>query len=257
MAKITRDEVPLWYSESGSGPCVLFHTGGGGDGRMWEMAGYTEVITGCRQIVFDHRGHGRSGRPKDVESHRLGEYVADVIAVLDAAAADRAVLIGYSSGAAIAYATAAAHPDRCSGVVGIGGLGPPDDVSMGRPSLVDKLRARGTRSIIEEMAAGEEEPCPRWLIDNLSATDSEMFAFQLEGWASAPTEWATFPGISQPTLIICGEHEDDGEVELAASMLADGKATVVPGYGHLQTFWHAEVTGPLIRDFLVSRGLLA
>jgi pimeloyl-ACP methyl ester carboxylesterase len=224
---------------------------------MWEMAGYTDVIGGCRQILLDHRGHGRSGRPSDVERHQLDEYVADVIAVLDAAHVEQAVLVGYSAGAVIAYATAAAHPDRCSGIVGIGGLGPPDEQVMGQsPRLVRELREQGTRWVMEEMASSENEPCPQWLVDNLSETDAEMFVLQLEGWASAPTEWAVFPKITAPTFIVCGEHEDAGEASLAASRLADGTAVVLPGYGHLQAFWHGEVTAPLIRDFLVSHHLL-
>jgi pimeloyl-ACP methyl ester carboxylesterase len=223
---------------------------------MWQMAGYTDNIGACHQILFDHRGHGRSGRPTNVEDHRLEEYVADVIAVLDAVGVDRAVMIGYSFGASVVYAAAGAYPDHCSAVVGIGGLRPPDDVSAKRPSIIDRLRERGTRAIIEEMAAEEDEPCPTWLVDNLSTTDAEMFALQLEGCLNAATEWEHFSLITAPALIVCGELEDDGEAALAASTLVNGTAIVLPGYGHLQAFWHGEVTAPMIRDFLTSNGLL-
>jgi pimeloyl-ACP methyl ester carboxylesterase len=224
---------------------------------MWQMAGYTDVIGGCHQILLDHRGRGRSGRPTRVEDHRLEEYIGDVIAVLDAVEVDRAVLIGYSFGASVVYATAAANPERCSAVVGVGGLSSPDDVSTERPLIADLMRKQGTRAIIEGIAANEDEPCPTWLMDNLSTTDAEMFALQIEGCLNAATEWTHFPLIAAPTLIVCGELEDDGEAALAASTLANGTAIVLPGYGHLQVFWHGEVTAPLIRDFLVSNGLLA
>lgn len=256
MPEITRNGVRLFFAQSGSGTTVLFHTGGAGDGQMWQMAGYTDVIGGCRQILFDHRGRGRSGRPPKLADHRLEEYVADVIAVLDAVGSDQAVIIGYSFGASVAYATAAAHPDRFSAVVGIGGLDPPDKVSTARPQTVDQLRERGTRAIIEEMAAGEDEPCPTWLLDNLSQTDPEMFALQIEGCQGAATEWVHFPRIVAPTLVVCGEREDDGEADLAASTLLKGTAIVLPGYGHLQAFWHGEVTAPLILGFLGSTGAL-
>lgn len=177
------------------------------------------------------------------------------MAVLDAVGANRAVIIGYSFGAAVAYATAAAHSDRFSAVVGIGGLDPPD-VSTTRPEMIDLLREHGTRAVIERMAAEEEEPCPAWLVDNLSSTDAEMFALQIEGCLEGATEWTHFPLIDAPTLVVCGEHEDGGEAALAASTLVDGTAIVLPGYGHLQAFWHGEVTAPLIREFLESHGLL-
>src|SRR5579863_5734209 len=91
MPEISRNGVTIFFSQSGEGVPVLFHTGGAGDGRMWQMAGYTEVLSGCHQILLDHRGRGRSGRPTNVEEHRMEEYVRDVIAVLDAVDATPAV----------------------------------------------------------------------------------------------------------------------------------------------------------------------
>ena len=32
--------------DAGSGAVVLLHAGGGGDGRMWELAGYTAALAG-------------------------------------------------------------------------------------------------------------------------------------------------------------------------------------------------------------------
>lgn len=255
MPEIMREEVQLFFSQSGEGFPVLFHTGGAGDGRMWQMAGYTEILGGCNQILLDHRGRGRSGQPRALEDHSMEEYVKDVIAVLDAAGVARAALIGYSFGASVAYATAATYPEYCSAVVGIGGIRTPDVISTERPPIIDSLRERGTRTIIEEMASEESEPCPPWLVDNLSSTDAEMFALQIEGCLSATSDWEHFLHIQAPTLIVCGELEDDGEAALAASTLKQGAAVVLPGYGHLQTFWHAEVTAPLIRSFLIAEVL--
>jgi pimeloyl-ACP methyl ester carboxylesterase len=255
---LRRDGVELSYSQSGEGPALLFHTGGGGDGRMWEMAGYTDVLGGARQILLDHRGHGRSGCPEGVEDHRIDEYVSDVIAVLDSVDAERAILVGYSAGAFVAYHTAAAHPDRCSAVVGIGGVALPNETYESSLSRIDRVRQVGMRATMQHMAASEDEPCPSWLLENLSSTNSEMFALLLEAWLDARSEWELFPMITAPTLIICGEHEDvQGETALAASTVQDGKAVLLREFGHLQAFWHGEITAPLIRDFLVSKGLLA
>jgi pimeloyl-ACP methyl ester carboxylesterase len=237
---------------------VFFHTGGCGDGRMWELAGYTKALAGCRAILFDHRGHGLSDCPEGVESHHIEEYVADVIAVLDAADAEKAVLLGYSSGATTAYFTAAAHPDRCAAVVGLGGIGSPGEDFAGWRPLIDAVRSRGTAATIEAMATGEPEPPPAWLVEHLSSTSTEMFASLMEGWLDAPTEWGMLERITAPTLIVCGEHEDaDGQAALAASTMREADAVVLPAFGHLQTFWHTEITAPLIRGFLASKGLLA
>src|SRR5215469_15955223 len=105
-----RARVRLHYEDTGSGPTVLLHTGGRGDRRMWELAGYTAPLGGYRTLLMDHRGHGLSDCPPEVSAHRLGEYVADVIAVLDAAGVAPVSLVGYSAGAQIAYAVAHQHP---------------------------------------------------------------------------------------------------------------------------------------------------
>jgi pimeloyl-ACP methyl ester carboxylesterase len=100
------------------------------------------------------------------------------------------------------------------------------------------------------------EPAPPWLIDNLAETSGEIFALTLDAWARATGAWEVIRKIQVPTLIAWGEDEEEGaETELAAARLPDGEAAVLPGFGHLQTFWHAEVTAPLVLDFLAARGI--
>lgn len=254
MPVLARDGVRLHYTEVGSGPAVFWHTGAGGDGSMWQKAGYLELLPGRRHILFDHRGHGRSGQPAGLEAHRLSEYQADVIAILEAARIDKAAVVGYSDGARVLYSLAAEHPERIAAVVGIGGVDSPTDTNEWRRMEAREVRQRGFRSGLEEMSSGETEPAPTWLMENLGATPTEMFALELDGWADAPTEYQHFQRIQAPTLIICGELENpDGSAELAVEALRDGRAVVIPGFGHLQAFWRADVTGPLLRDFLAER----
>jgi pimeloyl-ACP methyl ester carboxylesterase len=248
---ITRNGVRLHYTDTGSGPAVFFHTGGGGDGTMWQTAGYLDALPGRRHLLFDHRGHGQSDKPIDLEAHRIAEYIADVIAVLDSAGVDRAAMIGYSDGARILYALAARHPERVTAMVGIGGVHHPDETNDYRRDLAAQTRQAGVRGFAERMSASETEPAPPWLIENLATTSTEMFVLELEAWADAPTDCEYFPRIEAPTLIVCGESENtDGAAELATAALAIGEAAVFPGFGHLQAFWRTDVTAPKIGDFL-------
>ncbi len=253
MPYVRRAGVRLHYVEAGSGPAVLLHTGGGGDGRMWELAGYTAALAGYRRLLLDHRGHGRSDCPPQLSAHRVGEYAADVIAALDAAGVGRAALVGYSAGAHVACAVAHHYPERVSAVVGIGGVGAPGDDDSGWAERAAQVRAGGMRAAMEELAAEESEPAPGWLLDNLAETRSEMFALLLEAWASEPTAWADFPHVQAPTLIICGENEEPGAARnaaLAAQTLPHGTSAVLPGLGHLQAFWRTDQTLPPLTDFL-------
>jgi pimeloyl-ACP methyl ester carboxylesterase len=251
MGTAVRNGVRLYYSDSGAGPAVFFHTGGGGDGTMWKAAGHVDGLPGWRHLLFDHRGHGRSDKPEELEAHRIDEYIADVIAVLDHAGVDRAAMVGYSDGARLIYSLAARHPERVAAIVGIGGVGLPSDTNDYRLEIATGVRQAGVRTYVEEMSAGETEPAPEWLIENLAATSSDMFALELEGWADSSTECDDFPLIMAPTLILCGERENtDGAAEMAAQALPRGGAVVMPGFGHLQAFWRTDLTVPIISDFL-------
>jgi len=254
---VERHGVRLHYADRGSGPAMLLHTGGGGDSRTWELAGYTEVLRGYRHLLLDHRGHGRSDEPVGLAAHAIDEYVADVIAVLDHASVDRAVLLGYSSGADVLYRTAAAHPDRCLAVVGIGAIPTPFDEPGPSLERAADVRQVGMRALMEGVSAQESEPAPGWLIDNLAQTPADMFAHMLEAWADTPSVLADFPAITAPTLLICGENEvADGDVARVLALLAAGAAVVMPGFGHLQTSWHSEKTAPIILDFLQTHGIV-
>ena len=65
-----------------------------------------------RVITFDGRGNGRSDRPIDPEAYREEEFAADALAVMDATATERAVLVSLSRGAERSLLLAADNPER-------------------------------------------------------------------------------------------------------------------------------------------------
>ena len=90
--------------------------------ELWDPAGpgafHRRLAQDLRLIVYDRRGQGASsgGEPATVE-----EDVADLVAVLDAAGAARATVVGTSQGGATAIALASLAPKRLTGLVVIGG----------------------------------------------------------------------------------------------------------------------------------------
>jgi len=46
MTYVDSGGLRLFYSDSGSGPPVLWHTGGCGDSTMWQTAGYVTGLPG-------------------------------------------------------------------------------------------------------------------------------------------------------------------------------------------------------------------
>jgi pimeloyl-ACP methyl ester carboxylesterase/predicted glycosyltransferase len=73
-----------------------------------------------RVVTFDGRGNGLSDRPREASAYAQREFVADSVAVLDAAGVDNALAVGLSRGALRALLLADAHPDRVSGACLIG-----------------------------------------------------------------------------------------------------------------------------------------
>lgn len=246
-----RGGLRLVFDDLGDGMPVFFHTGAGGDASMWQRAGYLDALPDRRHVVFDHRGHGRSDMPRRTAQHRPQEYVADVIAVLDACDIARTAFVGYSDGAYLGFALAARHPERISALVAIGASVNPDEDLSARREAADEVRRYGVRARIAAASAAEPEPAPTWLVDNLCATSAEMFALELESWADSPPAGSYLPSITAPTLIVCGEREDLNAVgDLAAAGLPNREAVTLPGLGHLQIFWRADLVAPIIADFL-------
>ncbi|MGC4874731.1 alpha/beta fold hydrolase [Micromonospora sp. DT43] len=67
---------------------------------------------GLRTYALDQRGYSPNARPEAVAAYRIPELVADAVAVLDALGVHAVHLVGHDWGAIVAWAVAAAHPDR-------------------------------------------------------------------------------------------------------------------------------------------------
>ena len=97
---------------------------------------YTSLGEQLRLIQYDGRGTGRSQR--DVSDLSLEAYVGDLDAVVDAAAVERVVLLGYYASAAHAIAWAAQNPERIRGLILFGGA----------TSHLETMRGSGTQALL-------------------------------------------------------------------------------------------------------------
>ena len=110
------DAVPLHVEVSGSGGSVLLAHGFGGSARNFRPQ--LRALRGrYRTILYDARGHARSGAPESAADYTPDWFVSDLGRVLDGAGAERAVVGGLSMGAGVALRFALAHPRRVQGLV--------------------------------------------------------------------------------------------------------------------------------------------
>ena len=119
--RVERDGVRVAWERYGTGDptILLLPTWSIVPARHWK-AQVPFLARRQRVLTFDGRGSGGSDRPVGAEAYGDTEFVADAVAVLDAAGVERAVVAGLSMGAGYAIRLAAEHPDRVLGAVLIG-----------------------------------------------------------------------------------------------------------------------------------------
>ena len=67
-------------------------------------------------LLIDLRNQGKSDHHKD---HSYSAMADDIVRLLDRLKINKATIMGYSTGAKVAYATACKHPSRTEGVIAI------------------------------------------------------------------------------------------------------------------------------------------
>jgi pimeloyl-ACP methyl ester carboxylesterase len=107
----------LAYSVYGQGDVTLvFIHGWGGDGRYWSNQ-VPYFASKYRVVTMDLAGHGNSGSQR--EDYTVEAFGQDVVAVLEAVDAKKAILVGHSMSGTIALQAAVLAPDRVIGLVGV------------------------------------------------------------------------------------------------------------------------------------------
>lgn len=143
-------------SLAGDGPPVLLLHGGPG------LSDYTEPLSAeladaFRVIRYQQRGLAPSATSGPFD---IGRHVADAIAVLDAAGADRAWMIGHSWGGHLVMHLAVRHPGRVAGLVIVDPLGAVPDGGLGdmEQNLAERIRpdlAGRARELDQRAMAGQ------------------------------------------------------------------------------------------------------
>jgi pimeloyl-ACP methyl ester carboxylesterase/predicted glycosyltransferase len=118
---VERDGVRVFYEVYGEGePTVLLlPTWSLIHSRHWKMQ-IPYLARHCRVVTFDGRGNGKSDRPTEAAAYHEREFAADALAVMDATATERAVIVGFSMGAQRGLLLAAEHPERVEAAIFIG-----------------------------------------------------------------------------------------------------------------------------------------
>jgi pimeloyl-ACP methyl ester carboxylesterase len=194
---------------------------------------------GHRVIAYDARGHGRSGPAPDPNAYRYDDLAADLLAVLDAAGVERAVLAGASMGAHTILRFALDHPERAAALVLATPAFDPEEVDDTRrlerwDRLSRGLREGGVDGFIA--AYGEPQVPEKWhdtvnrvLRQRMSAHEHpDAVADALHAVPrSRPFEsWEELTALEVPVIVVPSRDEADPGHPLA---IGERYADVIPG----------------------------
>lgn len=85
-------------------------------------------------VVWDYRGHGKSGRPRDLTNLTMRTNSKDLLSVMDAHGLERAILSGHSMGVQVIFEAYRVAPDRIAALIPmLGTYGRPVDTAFESP----------------------------------------------------------------------------------------------------------------------------
>ena len=256
-------DVNIAYQVMGDGPVDLVLVPGliSHVEFLHELPGYTAALRRlsrfARVVTFDKRGQGLSDRMSGAPS--LEQRMDDVRAVMDSIGSARAILIGFSEGAAMSVLFAATYPERVPHLVLVGAwvrASAPDDVW--REVLERAVKAWGTGQVLKTVFKSQ-------------ATNADAVAqlAKLERFSSSPGALRTYltlnrqvdvssilPLLRIPTLVL--HCRTDAQVDVA---IGREIAKQIPGARYIEypdgdhAFWTGDIENLLldIEEFVTGR----
>lgn len=263
--------ITLHYAEgppSGK-PWVLLHGATG----WWPtfLPILPSLLVRHHTYALDLRGHGRSGRAPD--TYLISHYAEDVLAFLRDQLTEPTALLGHSLGAIVSILVAAKEPDLVRALVledpPLTTLAnQPDEVLISRfadeifPALHQVMTMDGTReeklSAVAAILPEADAAQVRHRLAELSHCDAAVLAPMIERrlFEHYCLE-ALLPKIACPVLLIQADPDvggvlNDGDAELATSLLADCTHVYLQGVGHGIHVEQPVAFTRIVSDFLES-----
>lgn len=268
MRVMMDDGVALDVTDAGSGPALLLVHGFGG--AKEDFADHIDALAERHRVVtFDHRGHGESDGPPQLDAYSLNRMAADVLGVADALGIDGFRLLGHSMGGMVARRVVLAHPARIDALVLMDTS--PGPVPGIDPELVEEAATVAVeegkdvlKPLLDAAATLETPAYQRLLAERPGYQEFEdwkwstlsivMWAAMAREMARQPDQLALLANVRCPTLVIVGE-EDKPFVDASRRMAATipgAQLVVVPDAGHSPQFENPRVWLEALEGFLAG-----
>jgi pimeloyl-ACP methyl ester carboxylesterase len=251
-----------------SHPAVLFVHAGVATRAMWDPQ-FDDLSSDHFVIRYDTRGFGESPGEDEEFADRH-----DVFAVLDAAGATSATVVGASRGGRIALDALLDAPERISGLVTVGSTpsGQHDGEATPRErEMIAEMEAASEAGDYEELVRVEVAYWDLGPTRDIGDVDPEFLARAIELNVGA-AHW-DFAGLDQPlepaavsrlgevrvpTLVVVGDHDETDSragYDLLLGGIAGAEGFRFADSAHLPSVEHPERFTARLREFLEKNGL--
>jgi proline iminopeptidase len=245
-------DVDLHCVERGEGLPLLVHHGGPGLDHTVIARHLDPMADHLRLICYDHRGTGRSARPRGSSNpYHIDHFVADIEGVAKGLGLGRFALLGHSFGGIVALHFALAHPDALSHLILVCAPASDqfvDEVESALPDCLDE------QALSELHSLQDSDPSDYVIRRSLELLAPVYFHDPTRIWElgldsvrfgpETQAVWDSLEGfdlrprlgeIRVPSLVIAGAHDRSfgmGEARELAEALPGGRLVVMENSGH-------------------------
>ncbi|MDE3131780.1 MAG: alpha/beta hydrolase [Acidobacteriota bacterium] len=242
----------IYYEVHGEGPAVLFVHGSGGHHAAWFQQVPQLTARGYAVVTLDLRGFGRS--TSDQDEYDTLAFPADILAVLDDAGIERAVLVGQSIGASAALKVAVAHPERVAGVILAHSLGGLDNAELAALVKADRARAEQLPLLDRLMSRSFQQSSPEltFLFRQMGTFNRAKMQNLRNVTVGGPTI-ETLAGLGVPLCFLAGEDDaviSPATIRRAHELVPGSVLELIPQAPHSMYWERPDLFNAAVERFL-------
>lgn len=246
--------------EGAGGVGVVFLHGAGMDHSVYALQSRWFSARSVATLAPDFPGHGRSGGAPLPAIADMADWVA---ALIEAAALDRAMLVGHSMGALVALEAAARHGDLVAGLALLGAAARmpvhPDMIASAKAGTFDAVAMVSLWGLGARAVTGGAPQPGQWMLGScqrlLDQAPVGALAADLVACDAYRGGEEAASRVACPTVVVAGERDLMSPMKGAktlAEAIAGARLVTQKGAGHMLTVERPDETLDAIRDLFKS-----
>ena len=263
MKKADVNGIKIAFDVRGSGPPLVLIMGYRLSSGAWPTSFIDGLTKGFTLILFDNRGTGLSDKP--TFGYELSNMAKDVCGLMDHLGIERANILGYSMGGAVAQELVCQFPERVSALVLCATLCGGPRAIYAQPAVISIMHdLDGLDPVTVARRIWTVTYEPKYLETNVDKIEQQMrrelenrtplHAADLQFQAFVDFESSQrLSEVRAPTMIMTGDRDvliPPRNSEILAELIPGALLSVIPGCAH-RIMWEAtDKCVTLISNFL-------